>query len=351
MPNSVSVPITRRTLIATCRSTGGCTGRAPVAAPQGGRGSAARCICDQADRDLGCRALRHARACSGLRNVCSGGAPCCFVEDPSTHRSARCARAASRPARRRFCHAAGVRCRRRARRGRRPRPSRPRAEGRVGAAARQRRRSARRLLQLPQPDAGGQVRHPQPGPEHGQQHLGPLRRRHRPTRPPLDGRTEYASGEIRMATWSFNDWPMKNALVAAGTAVSSVQVIAAAASTTMASKRMALDSAAARCSCNRHPDDAHTGSFARECSGACRGRGGTAHSKYFLFNDVGSRHVREHRRADVDEPDPFALPGPVEPGHGACGTQASTTTSAGSSSRRQRPGRSAAPTDATPTAA
>ena len=32
-------------------------------------------------------------------------------------------------------------------------------------------------------------------------------------------------------------------------------------------------------------------SFARQCRGACRGRGGTPHSKYFMFNDVGSARV------------------------------------------------------------
>ena len=29
-------------------------------------------------------------------------------------------------------------------------------------------------------------------------------------------------------------------------------------------------------------------SFARECRGSCRGRGGTPHAKYFLFTNVGT---------------------------------------------------------------
>ena len=33
-------------------------------------------------------------------------------------------------------------------------------------------------------------------------------------------------------------------------------------------------------------------SFARQCAGSCRGPGGTPHSKYFLFDDVGRTHRR-----------------------------------------------------------
>ena len=39
-----------------------------------------------------------------------------------------------------------------------------------------------------------------------------------------------------------------------------------------------------------HPETRDLVSFARECRGSCRGGGGTAHSKYFLFNNVGLRH-------------------------------------------------------------
>ena len=41
-----------------------------------------------------------------------------------------------------------------------------------------------------------------------------------------------------------------------------------------------------------HPETASRWSFARHCRGSCRGRGGTAHSKYFLFSNVGASHVR-----------------------------------------------------------
>ena len=33
-------------------------------------------------------------------------------------------------------------------------------------------------------------------------------------------------------------------------------------------------------------------SFARQCRGACRGPGGTAHAKYFLFDRVGAGRTR-----------------------------------------------------------
>jgi hypothetical protein len=42
-----------------------------------------------------------------------------------------------------------------------------------------------------------------------------------------------------------------------------------------------------------HPETRDQVSFARECSGSCRGSGGTPHAKYFLFDNVGSRHVRD----------------------------------------------------------
>jgi hypothetical protein len=41
-----------------------------------------------------------------------------------------------------------------------------------------------------------------------------------------------------------------------------------------------------------HPITREMYSFARQCRGACRGVGGTPHSKFFLFDNVGLRHAR-----------------------------------------------------------
>ena len=40
-----------------------------------------------------------------------------------------------------------------------------------------------------------------------------------------------------------------------------------------------------------YPETVSRWSFARHCRGSCRGRGGTPHSKYFLFSNVGASHV------------------------------------------------------------
>jgi hypothetical protein len=97
--------------------------------------------------------------------------------------------------------------------------------------------------------------------------------------------TLYGRGTIRMTTWSFGDSTIKDALIAAKRRGTQVQVVAA--------RSINNDGAhpawpALKRGLNAAGDT--TGSFARECSGACRGPGGAAHSKYFLFNDVGSRH-------------------------------------------------------------
>ncbi len=99
-------------------------------------------------------------------------------------------------------------------------------------------------------------------------------------------------GAIRIATWSFNDMAIAKALVAAHNRGVSVQVVAAA-SRNKGDKAWRL--LRKKLGGNYYkPGVANSSdkvSFARQCRGACRGRGGTPHSKYFLFNDVGSRHV------------------------------------------------------------
>ena len=39
------------------------------------------------------------------------------------------------------------------------------------------------------------------------------------------------------------------------------------------------------------PSTVNRVSFARDCAGSCRGRGGTPHAKYFMFTNVGRYHV------------------------------------------------------------
>jgi hypothetical protein len=100
------------------------------------------------------------------------------------------------------------------------------------------------------------------------------------------------NGSIRIATWSFDDWDVAHALVAARKRGVSVQVVAA--------KQRNQDHGAWQWLRKRlgqqlarpgYPATRDTVSFARVCRGACRGPGGTAHAKYFLFKDVGAAHV------------------------------------------------------------
>ena len=84
-------------------------------------------------------------------------------------------------------------------------------------------------------------------------------------------------------------------------------------------------------------------SFARQCRGACRGPGGTAHAKYFLFDKVGragTRYIIFNTSMNLTR---FGLPRPVEPGPGDEVRPASTTTSCASSGRRGSGGRSRSP--------
>jgi phosphatidylserine/phosphatidylglycerophosphate/cardiolipin synthase-like enzyme len=107
------------------------------------------------------------------------------------------------------------------------------------------------------------------------------------------GTPKPGNGSIRIVTWTFNDWSIAKALVAARKRGVTVQVI----STRTANKphapwkwlRKQLGSKLYR---PGYPSTASTVSFARQCRGACRGPGGTAHAKYFLFDNVGAKHVR-----------------------------------------------------------
>ncbi len=101
------------------------------------------------------------------------------------------------------------------------------------------------------------------------------------------------NGTIRIATWSFDDWAVARALVAAHRRGASVQVIAA--------KGRNNDHPAWRWLRKKlgkrlyRPGSSRTApmhSFARVCGGSCRGPGGTPHSKYMLFDNVGAGHAR-----------------------------------------------------------
>lgn len=117
------------------------------------------------------------------------------------------------------------------------------------------------------------------------------------TKDPVTGTpltAEKRHGVVRIATWSFNDWDMTNALKAAKNRGASVQAIAA---------RKANESEGYKPWFNARdalgyyrdtvPDDQlnDNDSWAHDCGGSCRGGGGTHHSKYFLFKDVGTGHV------------------------------------------------------------
>ena len=101
------------------------------------------------------------------------------------------------------------------------------------------------------------------------------------------------NGVIRMATWSFEDWTMARALVAAHRRGVSVQVIAARnRNSDSAPWQWLKRSLGSRYFVPGVAGSSERVSFARDCAGACRGRGGAPHAKYFLFDNVGYAHKR-----------------------------------------------------------
>ena len=102
-----------------------------------------------------------------------------------------------------------------------------------------------------------------------------------------------SNGTIRIATWSFNDMAIARALVAAHKRGASVQVIAAKGPNKAYRPWKFLKKALGqRYFAPGIAGSAEKVSFARECRGACRGRGGTPHAKYFMFDNVGAAHAR-----------------------------------------------------------
>ena len=100
------------------------------------------------------------------------------------------------------------------------------------------------------------------------------------------------NGSIRIATWSFDDWDVAHALVAARKRGVSVQIVAAKTrNSTHPAWRWLRKRLGQKLYRPGYPLSRDTASFARVCRGACRGPGGTPHAKYFLFKDVGAAHV------------------------------------------------------------
>ncbi len=107
------------------------------------------------------------------------------------------------------------------------------------------------------------------------------------------GLARAGNGTIRIATWSFDDWDIARALVAARNRGASVQVVAAkAANKGVGPWRYLRKKLGSRLYKPGHKNTRDLVSFARQCSGACRGPGGTAHAKYFLFDRVGAGRTR-----------------------------------------------------------
>jgi hypothetical protein len=102
-----------------------------------------------------------------------------------------------------------------------------------------------------------------------------------------------SNGSIRIASWSFNDMALAKALVAAHRRGASVQITAAA-SRNKGDKawRFLKKNLGQRYYKAGVAGSAEKVSYARDCRGACRGSGGTPHSKFFLFDNVGASHKR-----------------------------------------------------------
>jgi phosphatidylserine/phosphatidylglycerophosphate/cardiolipin synthase-like enzyme len=105
------------------------------------------------------------------------------------------------------------------------------------------------------------------------------------------GLARAGNGTIRIATWTFKDMAVAKALVNARTRGVSVQVVAAkSANQGVPAWRYLKKKFGQRLYKPGHPETRDLVSFARECRGSCRGAGGTAHAKYFMFSNVGSSH-------------------------------------------------------------
>ncbi|MET0837423.1 MAG: phospholipase D-like domain-containing protein [Marmoricola sp.] len=100
------------------------------------------------------------------------------------------------------------------------------------------------------------------------------------------------NGTIRIATWSFKDWAIAKALVAARNRGVSVQIVGARSRNAPNPQwRYLKRTFGSRLARPGQPATVDKVSFARDCRGSCRGRGGTPHAKYLLFTNVANSHV------------------------------------------------------------
>jgi hypothetical protein len=101
------------------------------------------------------------------------------------------------------------------------------------------------------------------------------------------------NGKIRIATWSFGDMGIAKALLAARNRGVSVQVMAAAdINKTHPELRWLRKRLGSAYYTRGVAGSQERRSFVRTCPGSCRGRGGTPHAKFFLFDNVGAAHAR-----------------------------------------------------------
>ncbi len=111
---------------------------------------------------------------------------------------------------------------------------------------------------------------------------------------------EVRHGVVKIATWSFNDWTVANALKAAKSRGASVQAVAARSINQTKHYKPWIAAAGVRRALGYHRAPVPSGltyndevSWAHDCGGSCRGPRGTQHAKFFLFQDVGTAHLRD----------------------------------------------------------
>ena len=97
-------------------------------------------------------------------------------------------------------------------------------------------------------------------------------------------------GSIRMTTWTFNHRGVRDALINAEKRGASVQIIAARGINARGVDGKGPYKPWYQVRNFLRNWGKNTNSYGWECGGACRGSGGAPHSKYFLFNNVGSAH-------------------------------------------------------------
>jgi len=121
---------------------------------------------------------------------------------------------------------------------------------------------------------------------------------------------EVRRGKIYMSTWSFNDMGVRNALVNAAKRGTTVRIIAAQGINRTENYK---PWSSLKATLNRLKRGGYAtpdpNNIARECRGSCRGGGGTPHSKFFLFDDVGNSHVRNIVMQTSMNLTPFAFKG------------------------------------------